>query len=290
MVQLPESTIERPLKLAIDARASQFASVRDAERAALSGTLVEGLHAQPGWLALCNSINGMVRRHGYVVVRGLEPDEGRSLLIVGSTFGGEFDTYGPGHIVKRFRMSPWTTELSHTTRGGEFHTDGNVSEVPPVATVMQCELEDPGAPEFAEQRVAHLPDLLERLRSGDRDDIDAAAFLTEVDSAMAHERSPRVWRGRLVQRGNIRYHPQSLRIAAKRLNGLSSALDSAIAAIERAAIDVSLPFHTQAGDTLVVSNRTALHYRGACSVRFTKFPTKFESRSVLVLHLREPAR
>ena len=290
MAQLPESTIERPVRQAIDARASQFASIRDAERAALSGALIEGLQAEPGWMALCDSVNTMVRRHGYVVIRGLEPDEGRSLLIVGSTLGGEFDTYGPRHIVKRFRMSPWTTELSHTTRAGEFHTDGNVSEFTPVATVMQCELEDPGAPEFAEQRVAHLPDLLERLRSGDRDDIDAAALLTDVDSAMAHERSPQVWRGRLVQRGTIRYHPQSLRVAAKRLNEPSSALDSAIAAIERAAIDVSLPFHTHAGDTLVVSNRTALHYRGACSVRFTEFPTKFESRSVLVLHLREPAR
>ena len=274
----------------IDARASQFASIRDAELAALSGTLVGGLRAEPGWLEFCDSVNTMVRRRGYVVLRGLEPDEGRSLLIVSSALGGEFDTYGPGQIVKRFRMSPWTTELSHTTRTGEFHTDGNVSEVPPVATAMQCELEDPGAPEFAEQRVAHLPDLLERLRSGDRDDIDAAALLSDVDSAMAHERSPKVWRGRLVQRGTIRYHPQSLRIAAKRLNELPSALDSAIAAIERAAIDVSLPFHTQAGDTLVVSNRTALHYRGACSVRFIEFPTKFESRSVLVLHLRESAR
>ena len=109
--------------------------------------------------------------------------------------------------MKRFRMTPWTTALSHTTRAGEFHTDGNVSEVPPVATVIQCEQEDPGAPQFAEQRVAHLADLLERLRSGGRDDADAAAFLTDIDSSMAHKRSSQVWRGRLVQHGNDSLSP-----------------------------------------------------------------------------------
>jgi hypothetical protein len=50
-----------------------------------------------------------------------------------------------------------------------------------------------------------------------------------------------------------------------------------------------VPFHTGPGDAVLVSNRTALHYRGACSVRFTKFPNEFDARSVLVLHLKEPA-
>ena len=289
MRQLPESRIEASLKRAIDSRARHFASVRDAERAALSGALADGLDRHHGWSALCDTVNATVRRHGFVVIRGLEADEGRSVLIVGSTLGADFDTYGPRHVVKRFRMSPWTTELSHTSRAGEFHTDGNVSDVPPLATVMQCEREDPGAPLFAEQRVAHLPDLLERLRSGDRDDNDALALLTDADLHMAHERSSRMWRGRLVQHGTIRYHPQSLRVAAKRLNESSSELDSAIAAIARAARDVSLPFHTGIGDTVLIWNRTALHYRGECSVRFTEFPAQYESRSVLVLHLREPA-
>jgi hypothetical protein len=154
---------------------------------------------------------------------------------------------------------------------------------------MQCEIEDPGAPEYAEQRVAYLPDLLERLASGDAGDAEALVFLTEAEAIMAHERSPDVWRGRLVQNGTIRYHPQSLRVAAKRLNEPSLNLEAVIGAIHSAAIDVSVPFHTLPGDTVLVSNRTALHYRGACSVRFTRFPTEFESRSLFVLHLKESA-
>ena len=76
MRQLPESTIETSLKRAIDSRARQFASVRDAERAALSGTLVDGLDRHHGWPALCDTVNATVRRHGFVVIRGLEADVG----------------------------------------------------------------------------------------------------------------------------------------------------------------------------------------------------------------------
>jgi hypothetical protein len=152
---------------------------------------------------------------------------------------------------------------------------------------MQCEEEDPGAPTYAEQRVAYLPRLLERLASGSRQDIDAFTFLTETVAAMAHERSHDIWQGVLVQNGTIRYHPHGLRVASRRLNQESPELESVIATIHRAATDVSVPFHTCPGDTVLVSNRTALHYRGECSVRFTRFPTEFDSRSLLVLHLKE---
>jgi hypothetical protein len=285
---LPETTIDLSLKGAIDLLAGTFASVADAEIAALTSDISSPIRGNHRWIAFRDAINSTISQCGYTVVRGLEPDEGRSLLIVSTALGASFDAYRPGQIVKRFRMSPWTNELSHTIRAGDFHTDGNVSSVPPVGTAMQCEIEDPGAPEYAEQRVAYLPDLLKRLASGDSEDAEAFTFLTEAEATMAHERSNEVWRGRLVQNGTIRYHPQSLRLACKRLNGQSLALEAAIAAIHRAAIEVSIPFHTRPGDTVLVSNRTALHYRGACSVRFTRFPTEFESRSLFVLHLKEP--
>lgn len=178
----------------------------------------------------------------------------------------------------------------HTTRAGDFHTDGNVSDIPPLGTAIQCEREDPGAPEYGEQRVAHLPDLLERLTSGDREDKEAFEYLTASVVEMAHERSYKQWRGVLVQNGMIRYHPHSLRVANTRLDKQPATVESVIPIVHRAATDVSVPFQTSPGDTVLVSNRTALHYRGACSVRFTRFPTEFESRSVLVLHLKEPAQ
>lgn len=285
--QLPDTTVDPSLRREIDAVARSFASVEDAEFAALTADVAGPLRGDERWISFSRFVKSTIGDCGYVVVRGLDADEGRSLLIVSAALCATFDQYRPRRIVKRFRMSPWTNELSHTIRAGDFHTDCNVSPVPPVATAMQCEHEDPGAPEYAEQRVAYLPHLLDRLRCGNHDDTEAFAFLTRAEAAMAHERSGDLWRGRLVQNDTIRYHPQSLRVASKRLDEPSPQLELVIAAIHRAATDVSIPFHTCPGDTVLVSNRTALHYRGACSVRFTKFPTEFDSRSLLVLHLRE---
>ena len=68
------------------------------------------------------------------------------------------------------------------------------------------------APEYAEQRVAYLPHLLQRLALGTDEDAEALAFLMQSVAPLAHERSPEIWRGLLVQNGTIRYHPHSLRI------------------------------------------------------------------------------
>jgi len=284
---LPNVTIDSSLRRTIDALTETFESVEEAELAALTTDIAGPLRTDQNWISFCELITLTIQHRGYAVVRGLDADEGRSLLIVSSAIRVSFDTYKPERIVKRFRMSPWTTELSHTLRAGDFHTDGNVSAVPPIATAMQCEHDDPGAPEYAEQRVAHLPLLLDRLASGTVEEREALSFLTGPATAMAHERSREVWRGTLVQNDTIRYHPHSLRVACERLKGESSKLESVIFAVHGAAMDVSVPFHTSPGDTVLVSNRTALHYRGECSVRFTKFPTEFEARSLLVLHMKD---
>jgi hypothetical protein len=284
---LPEAFVDEPLRACIQEASRSFGSLEEAEKTVLHSAVAPALVDNAQWLKLCELVRDTVRQQGYVVVRGLPADGGISLLIVSAGLGYGFDTYVEGQIVKRFRMSPWTKELSHTTRAGDFHTDGNVSSRPPVATAMQCEIEDPGAPDFAEQRVAFLPELLSRLSRGDAEDRQAFTFLTGADVCMAQERSHELWTGKLVQDDSIRYHPQSLRVAAKRLGLGNSGIESVIAAVHRAAIDISVPFHTAPGDTLIVSNRTALHYRGECSVRFIRFPSEFESRSLLVLHLSD---
>lgn len=284
---LPETTVDPLLKARIDAVASTFAAVEDAETMALTGDIAAGLGDHDQWSEFCRLVSSTIRARGYIVVRGLQADEGRSLLIASRALGTTFATYGAERIVKRFRMSPWADGLSHTLKAGDFHTDGNVSRNPPGGTAMQCEVEDPGAPAYAEQRVAYLPDILERLASGSPEDVAAFEFLTESQAAMASETASGVWRGRLVQDGKIRYHPQSLRVAARRLEEQSADVEPVIAAVHRASMDVSVPFHTRPGDTVLVSNTFALHYRGECSVRFTKFPREFEARSLLVLHLKD---
>ena len=206
-LSLPEITIGEALSRAIRSIAGEYPSIEAAEAAALRQKVSESLDLNQEWSSFRDLVRLSIRDHGYIVVRGLEPDEGVSLLVVSIAFGAEFETYGQGRIVKRFRMSPWTSELSHTARAGDFHTDGNVSERPPIGTAIQCEREDPGAPEYGVQRVVHLPRLLTQLKTGSKADMDAFSFLTESVAVMAHERSSRLWQGILVAGNSIRYHP-----------------------------------------------------------------------------------
>ncbi len=285
---LPEIQVSADLRCEICHLAGRFDCLEEAEREALGGHLAARIQRLESWKGFSEHVRTTIADCGYAVVRSLQVDGGRSLLLASCALGASFETYPPGRIVKRFRMSPWTKELSHTTQAGEFHTDANVSARPPCCTALQCEIEDPGGPEYAEQRVAFLPDLLARLRRDAPADVATLTFLTESEITLAQEHSSAIWQGRLVNERTIRYHPASLRVACKRLNAPLPGLETMIDTIHRAALDVSVPFHTRPGDTVLMSNRTALHYRGACSVRFTRFPTEFDSRSVLVLHLGEP--
>jgi hypothetical protein len=179
-------------------------------------------------------------------------------------------------------MSPWTTELSHTTREGEFHTDLNTESSPPAITAMQCLDPDPGAPRYGLSRVVRLTDLLTYLE--ECDDSETLRFLTRETVTMANDRSRSSWSGRAVEGGIIRYHPETLRAAARRSGHLAPELEDRMAGVARAALAVSEPFNLERGDVLLLSNYRTLHYRGECSVVFEKYPTEFISRSVFILH------
>lgn len=285
---LPEIDLPAAARRAIVEAAALFDTIDAAEAHALTDEIAAPFAGDRAWQDLRATVASLVRERGYVVLRGLDADDGRSLLIAGTLIGRNFDTYGRNRVVKRFSLSPWTQELSHTLREGSFHTDGNVSNQPPVATGMQCEREDPGGESYAEMRVVHLPDLLRRLEEGGSAGAAALSFLCREEVPMAHERSTARWSGRLVSDGTIRYHPESLRVANRRLGGESGRLEAMIAAIHRAAMSASIPFQARRGDVVLVSNRRALHYRGACSVRFRRFPADYETRSLLVLHRMGP--
>jgi hypothetical protein len=219
----------------------------------------------------------------HVILKGLpvSPD-GATLLLAALAVGSMFRTYRGGQIIKHFKMSPWTTELSHTTREGEFHTDLNTEPAPPAITAMQCLDPDPGAPRYGLSRVVRLTDLLAFL--DECDDAQTLGFLTRDTVTMANDRSSSSWSGRAVEEGIIRYHPETLRAAARRSGHLAPELEERIAGVARAAFAVSEPFNLERGDVLLLSNYRTLHYRGECSVVFKQYPTDFISRSVFILH------
>jgi Taurine catabolism dioxygenase TauD, TfdA family len=241
------------------------------------------LLASSEWSSFSASVRQVFASRDHLILKGLPvSDDGRTLLIAARTIGSMFRTYRGGQIVKYFKMTPWTSKLSHTTRQGEFHTDLNTESCPPAITAMQCFDSDPGAPRYGVSRVARLTDLLAFLE--ECNDAETLRFLTQDTVTMLNDHSWSSWSGRIVEEGIIHYHPETLRAAACRAGHQAPTLEDRIAGVARAALAVSEPFILDRGDILLLSNYRSLHYRGECSVVFKRFPTEFISRSVFVLH------
>lgn len=251
---------------------------------------LEGLAvlASPEWASFCAEARQTFAARDYLIIKGLPVSaHGATLLPAAKSVASKFRTYRGDQIIKHFKMSPWTTELSHTTREGEFHTDLNTEPSPPAITAMQCLDPDPGAPEYGVSRVARIADLLVFLEeSRDAATLD---FLTREIVTMLNDRSQASWSGLVVKEGVIRYHPETLRAAARRSGNQGLTLEERISGVARAALAVSEPFIMDRGDVLLLSNRRTLHYRGECSVVFKNYPTEFVSRSVFILHAAEEA-
>lgn len=238
------------------------------------------------WQTFSHDVLAAFADQDRLLIKGLPVSVGgATLLLATRTIGSEFRTYRGGQIIKHFKMSPWTTELSHTTREGEFHTDLNTESCPPAITAMQCLDPDPGAPKYGISRVARLVDLLTFLEESNND--ETLNFLTKESVTMLNDHSSSSWSGHMVDGPTIRYHPETLRAAARR-EGLSEGmLEDRIAAVAEAAFAVSQPLNMDHGDILLLSNHRTLHYRGECSVVFKNYPTEFVSRSVFILHATE---
>lgn len=261
----------------------------DLEREACeTGSVAFPFFASDVWRTFCQAALQLWRERDHVIVRGLPAlAEGASLLLASLCLAGRFKTFRNGQIVKTFRMSPWTADLSHTTREGDFHTDINTDPEPPAVTAIQCLTPDPGSPQYGVNRVARSVDLLAYLEANGSQDV--LRFLRETPVTMVNDRSQDAWTGQIVHGDRIRFHPDTVRAAMRRFEIQAPELEEHLAAIHAAALAVSTPFGLDAGDILFVSNHRALHYRGECSVAFIDFPLEFRSRAIHVLHkMSEP--
>lgn len=224
----------------------------------------------------------------HVVIRGAPVDDsGVMTILLATVLASRFRPYRDNQVVKHFKMSPWTNELSQTTRDGHFHTDLNTDLRPPSVTAIQCRIPDP-SPDHGLVRVARLADLLAHLR--DRGRISTLRFLCETDVEMVNERARGSWLGHIVDGPTARFHPETLRAAANRGGKVPSNLEEHLDVIHESALAVSNPIALARGDALFVSNTRAFHHRGECTVRFFDFPRGFEAREIFVLHLVDEPR
>ena len=254
------------------------------EKLAVSGQIeMLPLLQSEQWQHFSTEVLQVFEQHDCAALRGFPSGyNGAALLLAALTIGESLRTYRDGKVSKHFKMSPWTLELSHTTRVGEFHTDLNTEQHPPAITAIQCLKPDPGSPDYGVTRVARLTHLLDF--ASRETDSSLLRFLEQDTVTMLNDRSQSSWSGKIVESGLIRYHPETIRAAARQSGKPLNRLAQDIARVDRAALSVSKTFALEEGDILIISNHRALHSRGECSVVFKNFPTDFHSRHVSVLH------
>lgn len=284
-MSLPELTLPASVKnalLAVTARDTLESLEARALDTSLRRVLAREL-SSPEWQAFLVELSQAWNRFDHVVVRGTTAlcDERIALLLALALDAG-FKPYRGSKIVKHFKMSPWTTELSQSLRDGHFHTDLNTASEPPRITVIHCRVPDP-TPGYGVLRVARVRDLLAELRRRGADKVLRLLLRDTVD--MVDDRALGSWSGTMASESTIRFHPETLKAAQRRGANFIDPLEEQLDTIHEAALAVSHPIELGTGDTLLVSNVRALHYRGECTVQYLDFPRHFQARQIHVLHL-----
>lgn len=245
--------------------------------------LLAGELSSPEWQDFLVELSRLWNRFDHVVMRGTTAlSDERIALLLALALNAGFKPYRGNKIVKHFKMSPWTTELSHTLRDGHFHTDLNTASEPPRITLIHCRVPDP-TPGYGILRVARVGDLLAELRRRGAD--KALRFLLRDTVTIVDDRAQGSWSGTMASESAIRFHPETLKAAQRRGASFIDPLEEQLDAIHEVALSVSHPIELGMGDTLLVSNIRALHYRGECTVQYLDFPRHFQARQIHVLHL-----
>ena len=79
--------------------------------------------SEPEWQEFVNQVSNVWKANHHLIVRNIPIDNGASTLLAALSLQARFKPYRGEKIVKHFKMSPWTDELSHTIKDGHFHTD-----------------------------------------------------------------------------------------------------------------------------------------------------------------------
>lgn len=239
--------------------------------------------SSPEWKTFLVELSHVWNRFDHAVIRGTPVlSDGRVALLLALALDSRFKPYRGSKVVKHFKMSPWTTELSQTLRDGHFHTDLNTASEPPRITLIHCRIPDP-TPGYGVLRVARIHELLAELRRRGAD--KALRFLLRDTVTIVDDRARGSWSGIMASESAIRFHPETLKAAQRRGASFIDPLEEQLDTIHEAALAVSHPVELGMGDTLLVSNVRALHYRGECTVQYLDFPRHFQARQIHVLHL-----
>ncbi len=184
-----------------------------------------------------------------------------------------------GSYVYGFTTEPFSNDFSKNLKPGFFHTDFSAEKKTPNYIILQCEQVDPRFPYYGRNQFASVKKILNRLEELFPNITEKLLdmrlpykFLDFADSEVSL----------LTKFGDsfqIRFHPGL--VDYTKLNESHFVDGNCITEIiEAVALEVCNDICLDRGDLLVVSNKSMLHRRGECTVRFHHSIRKWDGRRI----------
>ena len=173
-----------------------------------------------------------------------------------------------GDICHQYSVEVSSDNFSQQMRTGGFHTDFMFQDQPPEYIALLCLQTDPKHPIYGRNQIVSMSALLERLNSG---------FGLSVEELLQRHLPYHFANGQhfsvaLLHKANgllqFKFHQHLVTEGKSESVIRNKTIDTYLAQLHAAMIDVAEDVCLDAGDLLVLSNHHALHRRSECSVSF----------------------
>lgn len=180
-----------------------------------------------------------------------------------------------GSVVHRFKVLPYSHNLSEQASCGGYHTDFMFQPKPPEFIALLCIKPDPKHPFYGRNQVVHYDAFVEKIQSvyglSERDLLEIKA---KYDFSNYLAETP------IIQKYDNR------NIFKLHTSLMSESLIQSIPfknIIETVCSDIAQDIVLDSGDLLIVSNHIALHRRSECSLSFSSDGKTFKSREMVTI-------
>lgn len=188
-----------------------------------------------------------------------------------------------GSICHQYSVELSSGNFSQQMRTGGFHTDFMFQEHPPEYIALLCLETDPKHPIYGRNQIISMSALLDRLNAG---------FGLSVEELLIRQLPYHFANGQhfsvpLLHKNNghlqFKFHQYLVTNSMEESAVRDKEIDTYLAQLHAAMIDVSEDVCLDAGDLLVLSNHHALHRRSECSVSFDSETKIWRSRKMATI-------
>ncbi|WP_392341935.1 TauD/TfdA family dioxygenase [uncultured Shewanella sp.] len=185
-----------------------------------------------------------------------------------------------GSVCHQYSVEVSSDNFSQEMRTGGFHTDFMFQEQPPEYIALLCLQTDPKHPIYGRNQIVSISALLERLSSG---------FSLSIEELLQRQLPYHFANGQhfsvpLLHKINghlqFKFHQHLVTGGMNESAIRNKAIDTYLAQLHAAMIDVAEDVCLDVGDLLVLSNHHALHRRSECSVSFDAENKVWRSRKM----------